>query len=66
MQPLFAWQDCTFCSIGASRQRPEFFVAPAIKQRTKTVGRSPTVLVRRQWKRFLPLGARTEEAVLRP
>src|SRR5580704_5958644 len=34
---------------------------PAIEQRTKTVGRSPTVLVRRQWKRFLPLGARTEE-----
>src|SRR6202521_6261387 len=30
---------------------------PAIKQRTKTGGRSPTVLVRRQWKRFLPLGA---------
>ena len=30
------------------------------------VGLSPTVLVRRQWKRFLPLGARTGEAVLRP
>src|SRR5271166_2861423 len=40
---------------------------PAIHQATdQNGGRSPTVLVRRQWKRFLPLGACTEEAVLRP
>ena len=29
--------------------------APTGQARTKMVGRSPTVLVRRQWKRFLPL-----------
>src|SRR5260370_34025670 len=37
---------------------------PAIKQRTKTVGRSSTVLVRRQWKPFLQLVGRTGEAGL--